>query len=152
MGQISRKDTTGIIGNYDDDEPIRFCPHCLEYNMYNVLGPRIYEILKPNEKPKPLPHDASQWLQCNKPNRGCGRIYARYQTKVESTVEDFAETETNPHDQGRTIVGLQDKRIKKTDIQKERERQRKAIDAEKDPDIKREMRAGRIVERDSGDY
>ena|SRR5688572_23382367 len=152
MGTISRKDFAGIIGDYDDDtEPVRFCPHCLEYNLHNELGPRIYEILKPGEKPKPLPHDANNWLQCNKPNRGCGRIYPVNQTKVESSVKDFAETQTNPHDQGRTIVGLGNKRTKKSEIQKERERQRKAIDAEKDEDIKREMRAGRIVERDSGD-
>jgi len=93
--------------------------------LYNELGPRIYEILKPNQQPKPLPRDADEWLQCNKPNRGCGRIYARYQSKIEAGIGDMIASESNPHDTGQSVVGLDNKRYKKTEIEKQRERQLK---------------------------
>jgi hypothetical protein len=105
----------------------------------------------PGQEPKPLPEDHDQWLQCNKPNRGCGRIYPVNQTKVESDVQDFAETESSPHEQGKTITGIENKRFRKTDIELERVRQRKEIDAQTDPDIKNAMSRGLTVNMISDD-
>ena len=108
--------------------------------MYNELGPRIYEILKPNQQPKPLPRDADEWLQCNKPNRGCGRIYARYQSKIEAGIGDMIASESNPHDTGQSVVGLDNKRYKKTEIEKQRERQLKEIESIEDEDERRDRK------------
>jgi len=56
-------------------------------------------------------------------------------------IKDFVEPSNDPFDQGKTIIGLGNKK-KKTAFQKERQRQKDRIDKEKDPDIKRELRKG----------
>lgn len=59
-------------------------------------------------------------------------------------MKDFVETSGNPFDQGKSIVGL-DNKIKKTPRQKEKQKLKERIEQEKDEDIKRELRKGNIV-------
>jgi hypothetical protein len=59
-------------------------------------------------------------------------------------LKDFVATSSNPFDQGKSIVGL-DNKIKKTPRQKERQKLKERIEQEKDEDIKRELRKGNIV-------
>ena len=59
-------------------------------------------------------------------------------------MKDFVETSSNPFDQGKSIVGL-DNKIKKTPRQKEKQKLKERIELEKDEDIKRELRKGNIV-------
>jgi hypothetical protein len=51
-------------------------------------------------------------------------------------LKDFVETSSNPFDQGKSIVGL-DNKIKKTPRQKEKQKLKERIEQEKDEDIKR---------------
>ena len=59
-------------------------------------------------------HDKNEWIQCSHPRRGCGRIYRIHGVKVESDIIDVVE-KTDDYDNP-TIVGLENKRFKKTDI------------------------------------
>ena len=59
-------------------------------------------------------------------------------------MKDFVATSSNPFDQGKSIVGL-DNKIKKTPRQKEKQKLKERIEQEKDEDIKRELRKGNIV-------
>jgi len=60
-------------------------------------------------------------------------------------LKDFVETSSNPFDQGKYIVGL-DNKIKKTPRQKEKQKLKERIEQEKDEDIKRELLRGNIVQ------
>jgi len=51
-------------------------------------------------------------------------------------LKDFVETSSNPFDQGKSIVGL-DNKIKKIPRQKEKQKLKERIEQEKDEDIKR---------------
>ena len=51
-----------------------------------------------------------------------------------------------------SIVGLENKRFNKTDIQKQHDRLLKQIDDCDDEDIKKELRKVNTVEYDSGNY
>ena len=147
MGQISKKNVAGIIGNYDDDTETRYCIRCLEYGLYKILQERVYKPAKPNEPKQPLPRDHDDWLQCH----NCGKVYAKYEVKTEDKLNDFAEINDNRHDVGGVVLGIGNKK-KKTDIQKQHDILLKQIDAEQDPDIKQELRKGNVVEYDSGNY
>lgn len=59
-------------------------------------------------------------------------------------MKDFVATSSNPFDQGKSIVGL-DNKIKKTPRQKEKQKLKERIEQEKDEDIKRELRKWNIV-------
>ena len=77
--------------------------------------------------------------------KGCGRVYAKYETKIEDKLgQQFTNTIDNPHDIGKSIVSLDNKK-KLSPVQKERHRQKDRIQKEKDEDIKRELRKGNIV-------
>jgi hypothetical protein len=136
-GGIRKKDRVGWIGgdSYQrEPEPISYCPHCRKHGLYEKLGSRI---LKPGEVMSNEEYE--KWRQCT----GCGMIFPIYETKIESKVQDFVETSDNPFDQGKTILGNDNKkRSKRSDMQKLKER----IEREKDSDIKRELRMGHTVE------
>ena len=134
MGGIKKKDIQILdISDTSERNPASFCPYCLEHGLYELLGPKI---LKPNEH---VPEDYDQWRSCY----GCGRTIAVYEQKFESEIEDVVESVQNPHDVGESMVGNENKkkRVKKTDIQRLKER----IEREKDDDIKRELRMGNSV-------
>ena len=65
-------------------------------------------------------------LQCYQ----CGKVYAKYETKRESSIKDFVESEDNPHNIGKTLIGLDNKK-RLTPTQKERKRKLEEIEKEK---------------------
>lgn len=139
--KINVKDNAAIVRQFNDfgseEEPVRFCEHCKENNIHNVLGPRLdYDE-----------RDKDDWLQCTG-RKGCGKIFARYASKVESNVSDFVQTESNPHDSGHAkIIGIGNKRYKRSDIEKKRERQLRELDSIVDPDERRDRKkVGFVVE------
>jgi hypothetical protein len=144
-GIKKRKGGAGWIGgegldedDFDDGRPPRkilLCPHCIEYNFKNPLH---HKILMKGEKPAV---DYDQWCSC----LACGKTFARHEVKVEGILTDTIEVIDNPHDQGKSIVGLGNK-VKKTRSQKERQKLLDRIEEEKDEDIKRELRKGNTVE------
>lgn len=135
MGQIKQIKGIGIIGSDDEQLIISHCERCKKQGFESILQERIYP---PDE---PIAHDHDLWKQCHR----CGKIVPIYEAKKESKLQDFVETTDSPFDQGKTIVGLGNKRPK-TPYQKQRQKLLDIIDAEKDPDIKRELRRGNIVE------
>jgi hypothetical protein len=70
----------------DDIGRIRLCPHCLEYEIHNKLGPKI------KKKGEPRAPDADQWLSCYQ----CGNTFPVHQTFTESKIKDSVETTDNP--------------------------------------------------------
>lgn len=134
-GGIQKKDVHMLAScDTSEKEPVSYCTHCLEFGIYEILGPRI---LKPNE---PVPEDYDQWRSCT----GCGRTMPIYQQKLESEIEDVVESVDNPHDKALCVLGNENKkrRERKGDIQRINER----IEREKDEDIKRELRMGNTVQ------
>jgi hypothetical protein len=127
MGQLRRKQTYGISHNYEGRERSRLCPRC-----GNILGSKI---LLPGEIEQP---DHELWLQC----AACGTIRARYETSPETKLETVKETIDNPHDYRSKMTGTKNKRSskKKTELERKRERQKRTIEKETDPDIQREMK------------
>ena len=83
----------------------------------------------------------------------CGQVVPVYETKKESKLQDFVEVSDNPFNAVQSITGLGNKRPK-TSYQKQRQRVLDRIEKEKDPDIKRELRKGNLVEiiENSVDY
>lgn len=151
MGTIKIKDTAGIIGEYDDDdEPRRFCPHCLEHGLYKILQERVYKPTKPNEPKQPLPRDHDEWLMCYH----CGKVYAKWSTQKEDRLKQFAENIDSPFDSASNITGLDNKRTALTPIQKQRKKQLEEADKQKDPIIRAALRKGLKVEiiEDSLDF
>jgi hypothetical protein len=129
--KIKRKDTNTVIDDNGVEEiGSRFCHHCKEYGFENRLGPKI---LMRGQKPAP---DHDKWCQC----MACGHIYPRHETIPEEVIKDSIETSTNPFDEGKSIVGLGNKR-KKNKYEKILEE----IEQEKDLDIKQELRKGNQV-------
>ena len=90
-----RKKVIQMLPIYDtkEKEHISYCPHCLEFGIYERIGPRI---LKPNE---PVSDDYDQWRSCV----GCGRTIPVYEQILQSEIEDVIESVDNPHDIRLTI-------------------------------------------------
>lgn len=144
MGTIKIKDSASIIGSYDDeDEEIRFCEICSEHGFYHVLRERLYPPDPITKKPVTVPRDHDEWLQC----RTCGTVSPRYQTKVEDKITGFADTTDNPFDSGKKVTGLDNKVRQLSPTQKDRRKQKERIEAEKEPDIRKELRKGNAVEK-----
>ena len=133
-GGIRKKQTFSVIGS-DDEITISYCPRCSKVGYSSLLQERIY---KPDEQ---IPSDHENWKQCHT----CGQIVPIYELKKESKLKDFVETSSNPFDQGKTIVGLDNKR-KKTSLQKQRQKLKDRIEREKDKDIQKELRKGNTVQ------
>jgi hypothetical protein len=73
-----------------------------------------------------------------------GQIVHIYEVNKESRPEDFVELSDNPFDQGKTIVGLGNKKPKDRS-QKERQKLLERIEKEKDSDIRAELKKGNVV-------
>jgi hypothetical protein len=83
----------------------------------------------------------------------CGKLYAKWETKTQDRLKQFAENIDSPFYSSKNIVGLDNKK-KTTDIQKQRQKQKERIEQEPDPDIKRELKKGLHVDiiEDSMNY
>jgi hypothetical protein len=106
----------------ENEGTIRECPHCLEYEIHNKLGPKI---LKKGEKPAP---DHDQFMQCH----SCGTIYPIYQTYPESEIKDSLETTTDPFEESASVFLSVGKRKFKNKLDK--------YQYDNDPDIKAEQK------------
>ncbi len=81
--------------NADNDKGrIRECPHCLEYDIHNRLGPKI----KKQDEPK-APDD-EQFLSCY----SCGNTFGLHETHFESKIKDSVETTDNPFNNETTFL------------------------------------------------
>jgi ribosomal protein S27AE len=139
--KIKRKNTYGIIEGDSDDRPkISYCPRCLESGYYEVLGKRI---LMPDEE---VPRDYDSWSQCPT----CGLLLAKHEQKYETELEESVDTLDNPHDMGKEILGLDNKRPR-TKREKERKRLLDKANREKDSEIRIEIVKGNVIE-DLSDY
>jgi hypothetical protein len=52
-----------------------------------------------------IPSERDLWQQCH----DCGQLVPIYQVKKERKLLDFVETSSNPFDQGKSIIGLDNK-------------------------------------------
>lgn len=82
-----------IVDFNDNEGAIRECPHCLEYETHNKLGPKILK------KGEPVAPDHDNCLQCH----SCGSIYPIFQTYTESEIKDSLLTVTNPFEGNESI-------------------------------------------------
>jgi hypothetical protein len=98
MGQITTKETYGIISSEDVPE-ISYCPRCKKQGWDSILKGRVY---LPGES---IPSERDLWQQCH----DCGQLVPIYQVKKERKLLDFVETSSNPFDQGKSIIGLDNK-------------------------------------------
>jgi hypothetical protein len=133
-----KKEPVSIIEEEDDLEQgrrILLCPHCMDYGLKEPLS---HKILMKGQKPA---IDYQNWCQCVS---GCGKIFARHEVKVEGILTDTIEVVGNPHDKGKSIVGLGNK-VRKSGREKERQKLLDKIDEEKDPEIRAELKKGNIV-------
>ncbi len=126
--------------NADDDSlRIRECPHCLEYDIHNKLGPKI------KKKDEPRAPDDEQFLSCY----SCGNTFGIHETHFDSKIKDSVATTTNPFEGNELIFFSTDSRAT---TRRKRERsgkytkgvhkyRSKRIDYEnkEDPDIRREI-------------
>jgi hypothetical protein len=132
-----RKKEVHIIGDYEDENPLKLCPNCLEHGSMGVLGPRL---LLPNETKT---SDWDQFLSCE----SCYTVVPIYEAKIRSQIEDFSELTENPFKEGSNILGLGNKQGAETDIQKERRKQLEEADKASDEiEIKQALRKGLIVD------
>ena len=125
--------------NADDDRlRIRECPHCLEYDIHNKLGPKIK---KKNEPPAP---DDDQFLSCY----SCGNTFGIHETHFNSKIIDSVETTSNPFDNESTFLST-DSRATQRKKRERRDHYRKGVhkymskrfdnEANEDPVIQKEI-------------
>jgi hypothetical protein len=79
----------------DDNLRIRECPHCLEYDIHNKLGPKIKKKGEPRASP-----DDEQFLSCY----SCGNTFGIHETHFESKIKDSIETTSNPFENESTFL------------------------------------------------
>ena len=132
---ITRNDRIPDIyeGEYeDDDEEVKYCPHCLEFGMQNKLGHRR---LKEGQPPFPE-DDMEHFLECYV----CGTVFNVYQQQGTEELKEFTETTENPYDSGFHLESVS-KRTSPTG-QKRMEKRKRERDRphHKDKEIDEEMR------------
>ena len=74
----------------DEEEEIRYCKRCLEFNVYSPLKNRLYE----NNQ---MEIDHENWLQCY----SCGSIYAINEVPREASIKDVIEKIDNAYEIGK---------------------------------------------------
>lgn len=117
------------INEFNDNDEVRYCPHCEKYGFKEILGARIY----PKDEPKPS--DADQWLMCWE----CGNIYALYELSKESQITDVVETTDSPFDSGKNFLGIDSRTLRK------KKRQKETFDFINDDDVKRALKHGHTL-------
>ena len=132
--KIDRKSKVDILEESEPDTETAYCRFCMiNFNMKHPLGPR----LDYNER------DADMWRQCYE----CWRIFPIYEVKYEGKLTGLIEAEdtNNPFEQTKSaIVGLSNRDQRPT----QKDRLRKKIQEEHDPDVKALLRQGIIIEDD----
>ena len=119
--------------NADDIGKIRFCPHCLEYEIHNKLKPRILK------KGEIKPPDYDDFVQCHE----CGNVFPIYEAHFESEIKDSLETTANPFEGNESIFLSTDSR--KEQRRKGEQKSRFKIGEHKDPEIQAAIDKGNTV-------
>lgn len=113
--------------NADDVGTIRECPHCLEYDLHNKLGPKI------KKKDEPIAPDDDQFMSCY----SCGNTFPIYETHFESKLKDTLEVTDNPFENESIFLATE---TRKEQRRKGKRKGRFSYKQEhKDPDIQREI-------------
>ena len=81
------------FNNYKEGR-IRECPHCLEYEIHNKLGPKI------KKKDEPKASDDNQFLSCYE----CGNTFGIHEIHFDSNIKDSVQTTSNPFDNDSTFL------------------------------------------------
>jgi hypothetical protein len=116
----------GIMDFTEEQEEIRYCKKCLEFNVYSPLKNRLYE----NNQ---VAIDHENWLQCY----SCGSIYAVNEVQREATIKDVIEKIDNAHEIGKhEFLGV-NPRKKRNRLQQDDE-----YEDIKEPELKAELRNG----------
>jgi hypothetical protein len=117
-----------------DEGRIRLCPHCLEYEIHNKLGPKI------KKKGQPPAPDDEQWLSCYE----CGRTYPIHETHIESKIKDSVETTDNPFNNESIFLSTETRKEQRRKGKKRKGRFSYKQEHE-DPEIQAEVDRGAIV-------
>jgi len=115
-----------IVDFNENDQEIRYCKNCLEYNIYSILKNRIYAD---NE----ISLDHENWLQCH----NCGSIYPVNETSRESVIKDLVEKIESPSEVAKNeVLGVE--------FTKRKTRLEELYDLEEDypEDLQRELKKG----------
>jgi hypothetical protein len=83
-----------------DEGSLKYCPHCLTFEVHNKLGPKIK---KDGEPPAP---DDEMWMSCYE----CGNTFAAHETFPESQIKDGLETVSNPFEANESVFLSTDNR------------------------------------------
>jgi hypothetical protein len=121
------KDKIDILPDSGAKEDISYCRHCMiNFNQKNVL----HERKDYNER------DADLWRQCWE----CWRIYPVYELKYEGKLRGIIERDEHPFSTTPSVVGMENKHKGRADHSKER--LRKKIADEHDPDVRELLKQG----------
>jgi len=78
----------------ENEDKIRECPHCLEYEIHNKLQPRMLE------EGEVTPPDYDQFVQCYE----CGNVFPIYEAHYESEIKDSLETVRDPFENSESHI------------------------------------------------
>lgn len=113
---------------------VRECPHRLQYEFHNKLGPKI------KKKDEPIAPDDDKFLSCYQ----CGNTFPIYETHFESKIQDSLETTDNPFESNESIFLATETR--KEQRRKGKRKGRFSYKQEhEDPDIQAEIDKGNTV-------
>ena len=119
----------------NDIGKIRECPHCLEYEIHNKLGPKI------KKKGEPIAPDDDQFLSCY----SCGNTYPIYETHLESQIKDSLEVTDNPFEGNESIFLATETRKEQRRKGKKHKGRFSFKQDHEDPDIQAEIDKGLAV-------
>jgi hypothetical protein len=129
----------------DNEGTVRECPHCLEFEIHNRLGPKLK---KDNE---PIAPDDEMWMSCYE----CGNTFAAHETFPESQIKDSLQTVSNPFESNESVFLSTDSRATQRRKRELKDGHRRGVhkhtskrlqhDEQEDPDIQREIDKGKIV-------
>ena len=114
---------------FNDNDEVKYCPHCEKYGFKEKLEPRIY----PANEPKPT--DSDQWKMCSE----CGTIYALYELSKESQITDVVQTTDSPFESGKDFLGIDSRKLRN------KRRKKQELDYIEDEDVKRELKKGHTL-------
>ena len=132
---MKRRDKIGILdlsdNEFNDNDDIRYCPHCEQYGFKQKLEPRIYAA---NE---PVPSDSDLWKMC----WSCGSLYALHQLSKEPQIKNAVETISSPFESGSEFLAIDSRKLRN----KKRKKQNDEFDYIADNELKNELKKGSIL-------
>lgn len=133
MPLMKRRDKVGILdlsdNQFNDNDEVRYCPHCEQYGFKQKLEPRIY----PANEPKPS--DSDQWKMC----WSCGNLYAIYELEKEPQIKNTVEPISSPFESGSEFLAIDSRKSRK------KRKQNDEYDYIADKELKNELRKGHTL-------